>query len=882
MPLTPGARLGPYEIVSAVGAGGMGEVYKARDTRLDRTVAIKVLASHLTENPELRQRFEREARAISSLSHAHICTLHDVGHQDGVDFLVMEYLEGESLAQRLARGPLPIEQVLKLGVEVASALDVAHKQGIVHRDLKPGNVVLTKGGAKILDFGLAKIAAGTPAGPASEGLTSLPTEAIGSQPLTTEGSLLGTFQYMAPEQLEGLEADARTDIFAFGELLYEMSTGKPAFAGKSRASLISAIMSSQPAPISAVEPLTPPAFEKLVRTCLAKDPEDRWQTAHDVALQLQWIAEGGSQAGLPAPVARRRVRREQIAWAVAGVALVAAAALAFREVSRPSAPSSPMRFIVPAPGGVVTMGLPRISPDGRTLAFDATDSTGRSMIWIRPLSSLEANTLAGTEDAGRPFWSPDSRYVAFVAEGKMKKIPVAGGPAEVLCPAVGADGTWSSREVLLFDAGPDSAPLHSVSSAGGVPVAELRGDSAAGAGWPTFLPDGKHYLYLDGPLGRFRLNVGRLGSGKLKRIGATASRVEYSREGYVLFVRERTLMAQRFDPRRLELVGNSFPVTEPLAASTFGLANFSISDNGTLVYRNSIAATSRLIWLDRSGREIQTVGPSADYRAPMISPDGRRIAMRRRDPQSSNLDIWILEPARGAFTRFTFDPGQDGNPIWSPDGSRIVFSSDRSGISMSLYSKASSGLGDDVLLVQSTSGKWADCWSPDGRYLMYDEFDPKTSSDLMIKPMSGDDKPKVFLKTPFSEGQAQFSPDGKWVAYFSDESGRPEIYVVPFEGTAGKTQVSTAGGFEPHWRGDGKELFFLSLDQKLMAVDVKPGASFEVGMPRSLFPFRAPGGTRNAYCVAPDGQRFLIVRPDEEALAPTTVVLNWAAGVKRK
>ena len=882
MPLNPGSRLGPYEILAAIGAGGMGEVYRAKDTRLDRPVAIKVLASHLTSSPELKQRFDREARAISSLSHPHICTLHDVGHQDGVDFLVMEYLEGESLAQRLARGPMPIEQVLKFGVEIAGALDVAHKQGIVHRDLKPGNVVLTKSGAKILDFGLAKMAAGTPAGQAPADVTSLPTEAIGSQPLTTEGTLLGTFQYMAPEQLEGTEADSRTDIFAFGALLYEMATGKPAFAGKSRASLISAIMSSQPASISSFEPLTPPALEKLVRTCLAKDPDDRWQTAHDVALQLQWIAEGGSQVGLPAPVSARRVRREQIAWALATLAVIAAGVFAVRDFTRTAGSVAPTRFTVPAPSGVVSLGLPRISPDGRTLAFNATDSTGKAAIWIRPLSALEAAPLAGTEGAGRPFWSPDSRMIGFVADGKMKKIPVAGGPAEILCPAPGADGSWSARDMILFDAGDDTTAIHSVPAAGGVPRVELANDSTNNFGWPTFLPDGRHYLILGGPLGRYQLGLGTLGSRVIKRLGATASRVEYSREGYVMFVRERTLMAQRFDERKLELVGDPFPVAEPLAASSFGLANFSVSDNGTLVYRNSLVTTSRLVWMERSGRELETLAAPADYRAPAISPDGRRIAMRRRDPQSSNLDIWILEPARGAFTRFTFDPKQDGNPLWSPDGSRIVFSSDRDGAGTNIYVKATNGLGEEEALVRSPNGKWPDSWSPDGRYLIYNEFDPKTNSDLWVIPMSGDHTPKLFLRTPFAETQAQFSPDGKWVAYGSDESDRPEIYVVPFEGSAGKTQVSTAGGTEPHWRGDGKELYFISPDQKLMAVDVKPGAILEVGIPHPLFQVRVQAGSRNTFCVTPDGQRFLLVRPDDEALAPNTVVLDWSAGVKRK
>ncbi len=882
MPLNPGSRLGPYEIISALGAGGMGEVYRAKDTRLDRVVAVKVLASHLSSSAELRQRFEREARAISSLSHAHICALYDVGHQDGVDFLVMEHLEGESLSARLAKGPLQPEHVLHLGVEIASALDTAHRQGIVHRDLKPGNIVLTKSGAKLLDFGLAKTAAGPVGASALEGLTSLPTEAVGSEPLTAEGTLLGTFQYMAPEQLEGKDADARTDIFAFGALLYEMATGRPAFGGKSRASLISSIMSSQPPAIASVQPLTPPALERVVRTCLAKDPDDRWQTAHDVMLQLQWIAEGGSAAGLPAPVSRRRARREHVAWALAAAALAAAGFFAWRDVSRTTAPSAPMRFTIPAPSGLTQMGLPRISPDGRTLAFDATDSTGRPMIWVRPLSSMDANPLPGTEGGGRPFWSPDNRFIGFVAGGKMKRISAAGGPAEVVCDAPGADGSWGRGGRLLFDSDNDSTPIRSVLATGGVPVAELRQDSTNFYGWPLFLPDGRHFFINRGRASNFELAVGELGSGKAKRLGARVSRVEYSADGYVLFVRDRTLMAQGFDPRRLELRGEPFPVAEPLATTPFGLAFFSVSDNGVLAYRSTGLASGRLVWLDRAGKEIETVGPSADYRAPALSPDGKRIAVRRRDAQTANPDVWIIEPARGTVTRFTYDPGGDGNPLWSADGSQIVFSSDRGGVA-DLYLKAASGLGEDTLLVHSSAGKTPDDWSRDGKYLVYGEFSPQTNTDIYLLPLTGDRKPVVFLKTPFGEGRSQFSPDGRWIAYNSDESGRNEVYVRSFQGPPGKWQVSTAGGLEPHWRGDGNELFFISPDQRLMAVDIKPAASFEAGIPKELFPVRVQfQGVRNTFVPAPDGQRFLILKPDDESLAPTTVVLNWRAGLGRK
>ena len=543
----------------------MGEVYKARDTRLDRVVAIKVLPSHLSSNPELRQRFEREAKAISSLSHPNICTLHDVGVQDDLDYLVMEYLEGESLAARLLRGPIPIEQVLRIGTEIATALDAAHRSGITHRDLKPGNIVLTKSGAKLLDFGLAKTAAAPVAGSALDALTSLPTQVEGAAPLTTEGTLLGTFQYMAPEQLEGKDADARTDIFALGSVLYEMVTSKPAFSGGSRASLISSIMSAQPQSVIAVQPLTPPALERLIRTALAKDPDDRWQTAHDVALQLQWIAEGGSAVGLPAPVAARRARREHLAWALAAVGVLGMAFLAWRGAGSNAPTVRPLRFTIPVPHGVSFIDMPRISPNGATLAFNATDSSGKSMIWLRPFKSLDANPLPGTDGATRPFWSPDSRFLGFVAGGKLKKIAASGGPAEVVCDApTGSDGTWGRNGDILFDGNVTSDPIRRVSASGGVATAALPFDSTTGAGWPAFLPDGKHFFFTRIAQGKTEIMLGTLGSTKTKSLGVAVSRIEYSADGYLLFVRDRTLVAQRFNPGSGRLEGEPFPVAESL------------------------------------------------------------------------------------------------------------------------------------------------------------------------------------------------------------------------------------------------------------------------------------------------------------------------------
>jgi Tol biopolymer transport system component/predicted Ser/Thr protein kinase len=881
MPLNPGSRLGPYEILSALGAGGMGEVYKAKDTRLDRIVAVKVLPSHLSSLPELRQRFEREARAISSLSHAHICALYDVGHQDGVDFLVMEYLEGETLAERLAKGPLPVEQILRNGIEIAEALEKAHRQGIIHRDLKPGNIMLTRAGVKLLDFGLAKTAAATP-GPDLGALSTLATDAVGGQALTTEGTLLGTFQYMAPEQLEGKEADARTDLFAFGSVLYEMATGRVAFHGKSRASLISAIMSGEPEPLSAVQPLTPPAFERVVRTCLAKDPDDRWQTAHDVSLQLRWIAEGGSQVGLPAPVAHRRRSRERLAWGLAGAAgLVALALVAWVALHRP-APPVVMRFNAAAARSMASLDSPRISPDGRFIAVDATDSTGSSAVWVRPVGSLEFQSIPGTEGATRPFWSPDSRFIAFIAQGKLKKIAVTGGPATIICDAsTGSDGTWGTGGVILFDGG-QTDPIKRVPATGGVPVAEVPGDSGA-VGWPHFLPDGKHYLYMTGATGPGEIVVGTLGSKKRLALGIHGSRAEYSPAGYLLFVRDRTLLAQPFDAGSLKLKGEPIPVAEPVGTAQGGaLGHFSVSRNGVLIYTLGGSASNKLVWLDRSGKVLGQVGQPGDIYTAALSPDADRVATRIADPQTGNRDIWVLELSRGTATRFTFNAASENLPIWSPDGSRVVFCSDRNGV-FDLYQKLSNGAADEESLLVSKEAKWPGDLSRDGKYLAYFLFNAQNNFDIMVLPLFGDRKPIPFVHSSFNETLPRFSPDGHWIAYVSDASGRNEIYVQPFPGPGGKWQISTAGGNEPCWRGDGKELFYLGLDSRLMSVEVKAGSGFEAGVPAPLFPMIATPDGWTRYAATSDGKRFLVVAPERsQTLTPTTVVLNWNAEVGKK
>ncbi len=890
MTLATGSRLGPYEIVSPLGAGGMGEVYRARDTRLEREVAVKVLPKHLSSSEEMRQRFEREAKAISQLSHPHICALYDVGSHEGTEYLVMELLEGETLAARLTKGALPIEQTLRFGIEIADALDKAHRQGIVHRDLKPGNVMLTKSGVKLLDFGLAKAMA--PVTPQS-GLTALPTVAGTAQNLTQEGTILGTFQYMAPEQLEGKEADARSDIFAFGAVLYEMATGAKAFTGSSQASLISAILRDEPKPISQVQPMTPPALDRVVKTCLAKDPEDRFQTAHDVRLQLAWIAEGGSQAGVPAPVVSHRKSRERLAWAAAGILAAASVGFGMALWKRAPLAAPTLRFSIGAPEKNAFGNSLAISPDGKWLAFVAHDAGGARLLWVRPMDSQVARPLPGTEEARFPFWSPDSRSIGFFAAGKLKKIDPAGGAPQALCDADDPrGGTWSVDGVILFE--PNfRTPLFRVSAAGGTAMAVTAFDPARGDfthRWSRFLPDGRHFVFL--LLGSKPEVRGIFGASlddpRLRRVIDSPGRPDYA-SGHLLFVRERTLMAQRFDARRLELTGEPFPVAEGVIAEGeagfTGNAAFSVSETGILAYRVVEAPRTRLTWVDRAGRVIGSIGDPALYSEPSLFRDGRRLAVGIEDPKTGNLDIWMVDLSRGTFSRLTFDPRNDSASIASPDGAWVAFSGVRGGRN-DIYRKSASGAGTEELLFHSDNEKWVDDWTTDGRYIVFENTNPKTKLDIWALPLFGDRKPFPVIQTPFIENHSAVSPDVRWIAYTSDETGRAEVYVQPFPGGGGRWQVSTNGGDQPLWRSDGRELYFLGADRKLMAVEVKAGAVFEAGVPKALLdPHTPPNGItdfRNQYVPAADGQRFLVMALVEEANpSPITVVTNWAADAKK-
>jgi serine/threonine protein kinase/Tol biopolymer transport system component len=865
----------------------MGEVYQARDTRLERIVAIKVLPAHLADKPELRERFEREARTIASLNHPHICTLHDIGRQDGIDFLVMEYLEGETLATRLLKGPLPLEQVLRYAIEISDALDKAHRKGVTHRDIKPGNIMLTKNGTKLLDFGLAKLKqeAAHPAVPFSQ----LPTM---SHNPTVEGTILGTLQYMAPEQVEGKveEIDGRTDIFAFGAVVYEMATGKKAFEGKTSASVMAKILESEPPPMSLLQPMTPPALDRVVKKCLAKEPDRRWQAASDVCDELKWVAEGGTQAtplqpapAEPVPIYRRRA----VVSGLAAVAIAAVAAIAAWNLkpAPPAALEMRTEIITPPTSDPTSFAL---SPDGRQIVFVASGD-GPSRLWLRRLDATSAQPLAGTEGATFPFWSPDSRSLGFFADAKLKRTDVAGGSPQTLANSIPRGGTWSPDGTILFSPG-NNSPLFRISASGGEPVAVTKVDRQISHRFPQFLPGGRQFLFY-APAATPEaagIHLGSLDSPETQRLAAADAAGIYAANGWLLFIREGTLLAQRLDLGRRELTGDPLTVADPVA-SNVGAGAFSVSATGPVAYRSGEAGQRQLVWFDRSGKRLGAMG-EPDMNALSVvrlSPDGRRVAVHR--VVQGNTDVWLLDAAR--TTRLTFDANVDRFPIWSPDGSRIVFSANRKG-QFDLYLKPSNGAGSEELLVEAPHADTPSDWSRDGRFLLYQNNDPQMLNDLWVLPMEGERKPFLFLKTNFEERRGQFSPDGHWVAYMSNESGRYEIYVRPFSGTpsgraaGGQWQVSTSGGMSPRWRLDGKELYYIALDGKLMAAPITAGgATIEPGTPVALFQMRIyGGGTEPAvgtqYDASADG-RFLINTVLEDDTSPITLLQNWNPEAKR-
>jgi eukaryotic-like serine/threonine-protein kinase len=883
--LAPGTKLGPYEIAGPLGAGGMGEVYRARDTRLDRTVAVKILPSHLSENPEAKLRFDREARTISSLNHPNICTLHDIGHQDGVDYLVMEYVEGETLADRLLKGPLPIELVLKCGIEICEGLENAHRSGVVHRDLKPGNIMLTKTGAKLMDFGLAKPV--LPPVRFSSGLTQ--TLATPQHPLTTEGMVVGTFQYMSPEQVEGKEADARSDIFALGAVLYEMATGRRAFEGKTTASTIAAILAADPPLISTVQPLSPSSLESTVKSCLAKDPDERLQTAHDVKLQLKWIKESAPPFLLPAASSSARKSWERVGWLVAGLLLLlllgGASVWWLRAREMPPA----MYFNSSVPFAVDYVAL---SPDGRVLALVAySDQANKNVIWTQPVGGRGATVLPGTEGVSYPFWSPDGRSIGFFAQGKLKTIDVASGrSAQVLADApFGRGGSWSRDGVILFT--PDAwSGLYRVSSSGGAPVAVTKPDYSQfqmSHRWPVFLPDGRHFLYLacnfSGKLDKNMIVVGSLDSDEKRTIVIASTNAVYADPGYLLYWRDNALVAQRFDLHSYSLTGEPHIVSDAVQYfPQINLAVFAVVGK-TLVAQIGAgkgANTSQLIWFDRHGKQLSSVGPPALVANPKISPDGRRVAVDQTDTDGRHVNIWIHDLTSDAPARLGFGPWLEQVTVWSPDGKQVVYTSNEK-LFFSLYSKNSDGSGsaENILDLRTPQeGPWD--WSHDGKYLLV-----RKERELWYMTMP-DRQAHPLLQSQWYIRNAQFSPDGKFVAYASSETGKWEVYVSPFPGFGSKWPVSRNGGEEPRWRRDGKELFYLAPDGKLMAVDVRTGTGFESGSPVALF-LTHPQQPISAmdffsYDVTSDGQRFLVnTKADTSTSAPLSVILNWSSEVQK-
>jgi serine/threonine protein kinase len=882
----------------------MGEVYRARDTRLGRDVAIKVLPGHLSSNPDLKQRMEREARAISSLNHPHICTLHDVGSQDGVDFLVMEYLEGETLADRLHRGALPLDEALQVGIRIADALDKAHARGIVHRDLKPANIMLTKNGPKLMDFGLAKPAPGLSSASGASSLTpNTPTMSVAAlsasaSPLTQKGTVVGTFQYMAPEVLQGAEADARSDVFSFGCVIYESVTGRRAFEGKSQFSVLGAILDKEPERISTVLPSSPPRLDETVWRCLTKNPDQRYGCMHDVRIQLEALAEAGPRvAGTQVESLNPTPASSRLAWLVAGIAALIAFTVGAAYVLRSPKPAAVVQSsILPPPGTSFVTMLPTsgpavISPDGTKLTFTARDEKGKVLLYVRSLASLAAQPLAGTEDAMYPFWSPDSQEIGFFIPGKMKKINAAGGPPQTLCDSIGGrGGAWGKSGVIVFSPSTTQG-LSRVSDAGGTPEPASKLDLSQAENshrWPSFLPDGKHFLYWsrNSRGGQpSQVYVGELGTLQSKVLLKSEAMGVYA-SGHILFLRGQTLMAQPFNPSRLELSGDPVPLAEHVAVSGATVrAMFSASDTGTLIYQSGETSGGwNLLWWGRDGKPIGSIPQADRYLVPRLSPDGSRLAVEIFAGTQGIGDIWIFDLARGTSTRLTFGPYSQGNPVWSPDGKTIYYSSGP-GTPYIVAKAADGSTPERIVLQNSETVENPASFSPDGRYLVFDRKVPQSETGFHIwaLPLFGDGKPFPIVQSAFEDRYATVSPNGKWMAYQSNESGRWEVYITAFPGGGAKWQVSSIGGAAAKWRGDGKEIFYLDPSDNLVAVDVNAsGSAVQLGTPHSLFQAIGIQREYGPYDVSADGKKFLINSGNlKEGSDPFTLVLNWPAELKK-
>ncbi len=885
--IVSGTRLGPYEIVSKIGAGGMGEVWKATDTRLDRSVAIKVLASELSADAQFRTRFEREAKTISQLNHPHICVVHDVGHSATADslplnYLVMELLDGETLAERLLRGPLPVEQVLRIGAQIAEALDAAHRNGVIHRDLKPANVMLTKAGAKLLDFGLAKAAqiapwgAGHSATIARNGAPDFPPEdGTHVRSLTAEGTIVGTFQYMAPEQLEGLPADARTDIFALGAVLYEMATGRRAFDGATKTSIIAAIVDRDPPPIHQFQPLTPPAFEHVVARCLAKSPSDRWQSAHDIAQELSWIREAGSQAGVAAPLVARKRSRERLAWALAATLALALLAVTATLVPRLRRANRPFVADIAPPRGTRfnavgdEAGPLVLSPDGTLAVYSSADKSGNRLM-LRSLLTGETKVLERTEGGQFPFWSPDSRKIGFFTTKQLERVDASGGSPVPICRTNSArGGTWGPDDTIVFTARTQD-PLSKVTASGGVPIAVTKLDLAQHSShrWPSFLPDGKRFLYLacnheDSTGSVNGVYLGSVDGAAPRLILRSVSNAIYA-GGYLLFGRDQTLYAQKVKSD-LSLEGE--PVTlahDVLYDAGIWRGAFSVSNDGLLAYHSGRASVlSNLLWMDRHGALLETVGEKGSYWDVELSPDQRKVLLTIGDPQR---ELWVQDLVRKTRTKLTLS-GWANVPAWSPDGTTIYIDMLRRG-TMELVSKRITGA--ERVLSRRKTFFTPRAVSPDGKIVFLE-----STGVIERLPLDAPDKAVALTRAGSIARGPSLSPDGKWLAYGSSENGRDEIFVVSLAQPELKWQVSANGGTIPRWRGDGKELYFLDMTSHINAASVvENGSGLDFGPPQALFAVTLRPG-RRSYDVAADGQKFLVNALADEDSPTVMLVNNW-------
>lgn len=884
MPLEVGCELGFYRILAPLGAGGMGKVFRARDTRLGRDVAIKILPDELAADPERRHRFELEAKLVSRLNHPNICTLYDVGIQGRLYYLVMECIEGTTLQNRLERGALPLDQVLKYGVQIAEALGLAHRNGVIHRDVKPGNIMLTSGGAKLLDFGVAK-----PEAKAADDTAITQSEDVTTT--TRRGEVLGTYPYMSPEQVEGKKLDGRSDLFSLGAVLYEMVTGKRAFQGRTQLSVISAILEKEPEPIAQWKPLTPESLDHAIRRCLAKDPEERWQTGRDLAEELKWIQSGLLEAKVRVSTGARR----SVRWSVAAIllALLVLGSLATYWFVRPQGRGRVMSAILSPRNSKgfqfsgEGFGAAVLSPDGRTVAFTAAGEDGKRRLWIRALSGTTSQELTGTEDASYPFWSPDSNNLGFFAEGKLKKTAITGGAPQMLCSAgQGRGGTWNAKGVIVFS--PDvNSSLFSVSDTGGTPsaVTKLTGEESD-HDWPGFLPDGEHFLFgvhIPGRQPYGRVWVGSLRDGSRKPLLDADWNAVFAAPGYVLFEANDMLMARHIDLRRLEFSGPAVPVGESADTnSSIGQMILAASNTGDLLYR-SAGRRATLEWHDVSGNSLGELADAGSFFAPRISPNGKLLAVSQSVAGKS--DVYLLDLSRGgARTRFTFGAGDNMRPVWYPDGKKIAFSSKASGRNQ-MFSKDTSGMVNEEALLHDDYDDSPSSISPDGRFLAYMRRGGASEKlEMWVLPLRQNGQPAPFQPLPVSnKGEPMFSPDGRWLAYSSDESGRREVYIAPFPSTGEKWRVSTDGGQSPAWAPDGKQLFFLPMRaDAMMSVAIRLGSPPEVGIPRKLFSVPtnvAPPGVN--FSVSPDGRRLLIMTlPQNPEDLPLTLVQNWTAGLK--